>query len=132
LLFFVVSFLACAHGQRDDRGTALKKAAHQYLISVRWSDWMSASQLIVPEKRDAFMHARRKGHDERDLSISDFEIEEVKMAPDTLSGEVTAELNYTRLPSVTVKTEDTTLFLIWRDGRWLVDHEVGGPFPDLE
>ena len=110
----------------------MKKAAHQYLISVRWSDWTSASQLLVPERRDAFMTARRKGHDERDLSISDFEIEEVKMAPDTSSGQVTAELNYTRLPSVSVKTEDTTLFLIWRDGRWLVDHEVGGPFPDLK
>ena len=130
LLLF--SLLGCAHAQKGDRPTEMKKAAQHYLTAVRWNDWASASQLIVPERRDAFMAARRKGRDERDLTVSDFELEQLKMAPDALSGRVEAEISYTRLPSVSVKTEDTTLFLVFRNGNWYVDHEIGGPFPDLK
>lgn len=128
----LLALLACA-GQHaaGQSPEALKKAAETFFRQVRWRDYTGASELVVPEKRDAFSKARRTHHDERDLEITDYDLEQVKVAPDALTGEVVTSMSWTRLPSVTVQSAEVGTDFVYRDGRWLVLRMDGGPFEEL-
>jgi hypothetical protein len=130
-LLLALPLLACSHTDKTEGPTALKKTADDFMRRVRWNDFPSASELVVPEKRDAFVHDRRKARDDKDLKIDNYDLNELKMAPDAMSGQVEADLSYYKLPSISLKEDSVTLFLVFRDGHWLVDHMVGGPFEDL-
>lgn len=109
----------------------LKPAVEAFYQRVRWKDFRGAGDLIIAEKRDAFVKARSKDHDERDLFITNFELEDAKVAPDTLSASAVATLSWYRLPSTTEETATITNLFVWRDGAWQLESQDEGPFPEL-
>lgn len=128
----MIALLACAGQNAGGQSPeALKKAAETFFRQVRWRDYTGAADSIVPEKRDAFSRARRTHHDERDLEITDYDLEQIQLAPDALSGSAVTNLGWTRLPSVTVQSAEVGTDFVYRDGRWLVLRMDGGPFEDL-
>lgn len=130
-LLLIVPFLACSHQDKPEGPNAMRKAAEEFMQRVRWKDFAGAAEMLVPARREHFVSDRRKAHDERDLSILDYDLEELKMAPDAMSGQIDASISYSKLPSVSVKNDDISLFFVFRDGHWFVDRMVGGPFPEL-
>src|SRR4051812_10452038 len=76
-------FFGCAtvpHGDVDE----LKPTIEAFHKCARWKDFQCIANLLVPSKRDAFLKAREAMKDERDLTISDYELEEAKVAGDRL------------------------------------------------
>lgn len=128
----LIALLACAgHTSGDQSPEGLKTAAERFFRSIRWRDFTGAADQIVPAKRDAFEHARRVQHDERDLEITDYEIERITLSDDTLSGKAIANLSWMRIPSVTVKTDEVETDFVFQDGHWRVKSMDGGPFEEL-
>lgn len=124
--------VGCAgHASGGQSPEAFKNAAERFFHDVRWRDYTSATEAIVPEKQDAFSRARRLGHDDKALEITDYELEQMKLAPDALSGQVIVNLSWTRIPSVTVKSAQIETDFVYRDGKWRVLRMDGGPFEDL-
>ena len=95
---------------------------------VRWKDYRFAAKYIVPERRQDFERALRERKDERDLDITDYEIEEVEFAEDGERAIVTSRIHWTRLPSVTEQTDIVTSEFVYREGTWLLEKQQGGPF----
>ncbi len=95
---------------------------------VRWKDYRIAARYIVPERRKDFERARRELKDERDLSITDYEIEEVQFVEEGQRAIVTSRIHWMRLPSVSEQTATVTSEFIYRDGTWMLERQVGGPF----
>lgn len=110
----------------------LKSAIESFHQKLRWKDFHSAADRMVPERRDAFLKARLEGNDERDLFVTNFELGEAKVAPDTLSAKTTSKLSWYRLPSTTEETKTVVSIFVWRDAAWQLESQAGGPFPELE
>lgn len=128
LLFLLLS--ACAHTPSSTGKETLKPTVEGFHQRVRWRDYASAAQYLTPERRDAFEKARRAKRDERDLTITDFELEEVRVAPDGKSATVRSRINWIRLPSVTEASEPVESDFVFRDGKWMLSRQQGGPFND--
>ncbi len=120
---------ACASmtGAKGDVET-LKPAVDTFHQRARWSDFRGASELIVPEKRDAFVRARDKMNDAKDLHITDYDLEDAKVADDRLSAVCVWRMRWYRLPSVTEQDAIVRSRFIWKNGTWLLDSQDGGPF----
>jgi len=129
VLLAVVS-AACAHVNRPDVD-ALKPAIENFHKAVRWKDFHTAADLIVPERRVAFIKARLDGNDERDLFITDYELEDAKLEPEATSVTAISRLSWYRLPSASEKTATLTSVFVWRKGAWLLESQQDGPFADL-
>ncbi|WP_375771757.1 hypothetical protein NR798_12975 [Archangium gephyra] len=95
---------------------------------VRWKDYRIATRFIVPERRQDFERARREKQDERDLSITDYDIEEVEVVEEGERAIVTSRIKWMRLPSVSEQSDTVTSEFIYRDGKWLLEKQSGGPF----
>ena len=106
----------------------IRSAAESFHEDIRWRDFHGAAELLVPERRELFEQALKVRGDERDLSISDYDLEKVRISPDGKSAAVTSRVSWTRLPSVSEKTELVTSEFILRDGSWLISRQQGGPF----
>src|SRR5689334_2890775 len=72
VLIFSVCFLGCATVPKGDI-ELLKPTIEAFHQAARWKDFQTIGELLVPEKRDAFMQARKTMKDERDLFITDYE-----------------------------------------------------------
>src|SRR5262245_8802487 len=92
--FSFSSFAACVHTTLAVRGETLKPAAEAFHQSIRWRDFKAASGMIVPERRTAFDSARRAMKDEKDLTISDYQLDELKVAPNGEKGWVTSHVSW--------------------------------------
>ncbi len=119
---------ACAHGSKLGSAEEMRSTAEQFHERVRWRDYPGAAELLVPERRDRFKEALRARGDERDLSISDYELEQARMSSDGKSATVVSQVSWMRLPSLTEKSELVTTELVRRDGVWLLSRQQGGPF----
>lgn len=119
---------ACAHGPKSSTAEEIRSAADSFHQHVRWKNFRGAAELLVPERRERFEQALRARGDERDLSIFDYELEQERISPDGSSAIVVSRVSWTRLPSVTEKTELVTSELVRRQGAWLVARQQGGPF----
>lgn len=106
----------------------LKPIVEQFHQRVRWKDFRGAARHIVPERREAFLEARRELQDDRDLSITDFEVLEVTQAEDGMRATVTTRLQWMRLPSASEQTATVTLEFVFQHGTWLVERMLDGPF----
>jgi hypothetical protein len=126
LLAFVLG--ACAHAPKLSTAEEIRSAAESFHERIRWRDFHGAGELLVPERREMFEQALKARGDERDLSISDYELEKVRISPDGKSAAVASRVSWTRLPSVSEKTEQVTSEFILRDGSWLISRQEGGPF----
>lgn len=118
----------CAHTKKKSDLESLRPVVESFHQRVRWKDYRIAARYIVPERRQDFERARRERQDERDLSITDYEIEEVQVEEEGARAIVTSRIKWMRLPSVSEQSDTVTSEFIYRDGRWLLEKQAGGPF----
>ena len=127
LLAFALS-TGCAHTKKKSDLETLRPVVESFHQRVRWKDYRIAARFIVPERRQDFERARRERQDERDLSITDYEIEEVQVEEEGARAIVTSRIKWMRLPSVSEQSDTVTSEFIYRDGKWLLEKQAGGPF----
>lgn len=127
LLVFALSG-GCAHTKKKSDLETLRPVVESFHQRVRWKDYRIATRFIVPERRQDFERARREKQDERDLSITDYEIEEVEVVEEGERAIVTSRIKWMRLPSVSEQSDTVTSEFIYREGKWLLEKQSGGPF----
>lgn len=121
---------ACATMRAKPDAEELKPAIEAFHQRARWKDFRGAADLIVPERRSAFIKARSKSDDEKDLFVTNFELEDAKVSTDGVA-EVVSRISWYRLPSNVEKTATVTSVFVWREGKWWIESQDDGPFPDL-
>ncbi len=129
--FLLIVATGCASvkkGEVED----LKPAIEAFHRRIRWKDFRGAAELMVLERQEAFIKARSKSNDERDLYITNFELEDAKLAPDLLTAKAVTRLSWYRLPSTTEKTATVTSVFVWRDLVWQLESQDDGPFEELK
>jgi hypothetical protein len=119
---------ACAHTKKTADTESLRPTVESFHQRVRWKDYRMAARYIVPERRQEFEKAVREHEDERDLDITDYEIEGVELADEGQRAIVTSTFRWTRLPSLSVQKATVTSEFVYRDGTWLMERQEGGPF----
>jgi hypothetical protein len=128
---FCLVFAACATVHQPEIDD-LKPAVEAFHRTVRWKDFRAAADLVVPERRDSFLKARAKLHDERDLFISDFALDDAKLSKTEGTATAVSHISWYRLPSSTERTETVTSVFVWRNDVWLLESQLDGPFDDLK
>lgn len=123
--------LGCAT-VRSPSLSELKPAVQAFHERVRWKDFRAAAELVVPEHRDAFIEARSRGDDERDLFLTDFQLEDATLKEDLGVAVAVSRVSWYRLPSTTERTRTVSSTFVWRERQWLLESQSGGPFEDLE
>jgi hypothetical protein len=120
----------CAHTSKESKLEELKPVVENFHKAVRWKDFRAASRLLVPERQEDFLKARRQLKDEQDLSITDYELEEVKLSEDGQHATVVSQIQWMRLPSASAHTATVTSEFVLRNGTWLLERQEDGPFAD--
>ncbi|MEW5740182.1 MAG: hypothetical protein AB1938_14720 [Myxococcota bacterium] len=131
LACLIVSSLAasaCATLSGKGDTEAIKPAIEAFHQALRWKDFRAAADRLVPERRAAFIKARLKNEDDRDLFITDFQLEDAVVAGDQLSATVVSKLSWYRLPDSVEHKAVITTAMVWRDSAWLVESQDEGPF----
>ncbi len=95
---------------------------------TRWKDFGGAALLVVPEKRPQFEEARRLLNDDRELTISDYQLDELTLSGDRLSARIVSKVSWSRLPSLSQRDETVITELVWTRGAWLIARQQNGPF----
>jgi len=108
---------------------ALKSTYEDFETKARWSETAAVAQLIVPERRDAFLAARSR--DGSDLSITDIELVNVQQSEDGEHATVTSKWRWLRMPSTSEQSAESKAIWVARGGQWLLESMQGGPYPDL-
>jgi hypothetical protein len=109
----------------------LKPSIEAFHQKARWKDFRAAADLIVPERRASFIKARLKTDDEKDLFITDYQLEDATVTSEGVA-EVVSKLSWYRLPSSTEKTAPVVSVFVWRQGKWWLESQDDGPFPELK
>ena len=121
----------CAHTKPTSSGLeGLKPAVEDFHKQVRWGEFRAAARYVVAERRADFERARREKNDARDLSITDYEIDEATLAADTMHATVISRIQWMRLPSMSAKTSTVTSEWVYVGGAWLLERQSDGPFAD--
>lgn len=128
-LFAAPLLSSCAHGPNKGDPDSARSTAELFHHRTRWKDYGGAARLLVPEKRAAFDEARRTLHDERDLTISDYQLDELEVLEDG-TARVVSRLSWYRLPSISAHEDTVVTTLVYLEGRWFVAGQTGGPFED--
>ncbi|MCU0695207.1 MAG: hypothetical protein MUC96_01610 [Myxococcaceae bacterium] len=121
---------ACATMRSKPDVEELKPTIEAFHQRARWKDFRAAADLIVPERRTSYVKARLKTDDERDLFITDYELEDAKLSGDG-TAEVVSKMTWYRLPSASAKTTVVVSVFVWREGKWWLESQEDGPFPEL-
>lgn len=119
---------SCAHTPSKPPTELLKKAAEGFHERIRWRDYPVAARYVIPERRKDFERARREQQDERDLTVTDYEIQEVEYSEDGYRATVTSRIEWMRLPSASARSATVTSEFVYREGAWLLERQFGGPF----
>jgi hypothetical protein len=128
VLAWLALLCGCAHQVHASRLEAARKAGELFHHRARWKDYGGAALLLVPERRKEFDRARREWQDDRDLTLSDFQLEEVTLSDDLDRARMVSRMSWMRLPSTTEHTATVISVLEFRQGSWLIASQVGGPF----
>nr|WP_211194648.1 hypothetical protein [Pyxidicoccus fallax] len=127
-LFLALALGACATASKKSNLEALKPTVEQFHQAIRWRDYRAAARLIVPERQLDFQRARIERHDDRDLTITDYEIEDVKVSEDGQRATVQSRIQWMRLPSASEQTALVVSEFVFRNGVWLLERQLDGPF----
>ena len=121
---------ACSHTPKTSASEleALKTTVDEFHRRVRWKDYRFATRYVVPELRSDFTRSLKENRDEKDLDITEYEVEGVDVAPEGGRAVVTSKFSWTRLPSSTVHEDTVTSEFVLRQGQWLLNKQTGGPF----
>ena len=128
LAAFSASCATVKKGEVDD----LKPAVKAIYQSIRWKDFRGAAELMVLERQEAFLAARKKLNDDKDLYITNFELEDAKISPDLLTAKAVTRISWYRMPSTTELSATVTNIFIWRDGLWQLESLDDGPFEEMK
>ena len=110
--------------------STLKSTYEEFEQRARWADDSgAAAQMVVPERRSAFLTARTR--DAKDVSISEIELLDVRQSEDGQQATVTSRFRWIRLPSTSEKIEDVKSVWVARGSEWFLESMQGGPFTDL-
>jgi hypothetical protein len=121
----------CAHTKPTSSGLeGLKPAVEDFHKQVRWGEFRAAARYVVAERRADFERARREKDDARDLSITDYEIDEATLAADGMHATVISRIQWMRLPSMSAKTSTVTSEWVYVGGAWLLERQSDGPFAE--
>lgn len=131
IAIFALLSTGCATLPKGDP-EALKPAVETFHQRARWKDFRGAAEFIVPERQGSFVKARTKADDDRDLFITNFELEDAKIANDTITAEVVTKISWYRMPSTTEVTKTVTNVFVWRNEQWLLESQDEGPFEELK
>ncbi len=127
LLILLAFFLGCATVPKGDLDL-LKPTIEAFHLAARWKDFHAMGELLVPEKKDAFLAARKALMDERDLFITDYELQDAKLSLDLLKASAVSHIKWYRLPSASEQDSAVTSNWVWKDKSWKLDSQDGGPF----
>jgi hypothetical protein len=131
-LVALLALVACAHAPHSTGLPGLKPVCEDFLQRIRWRDYRGAANTILPERREAFLAARKAQHDERDLTITDYDLEDAKLGADDTHAKVVTKVSWVRLPSPTENTDTITLEFLFKDRAWWLARMDEGPFvPEL-
>jgi hypothetical protein len=121
---------ACAHTPQSSGLEGLRPVVEDFHKRIRWKDFRGAARHVVPERREAFLRARAELHDERDLSITDFEVLDAQLAPDGMRAAVTTRIQWMRLPSASEQTATMTEEYVYaqQEKTWQLERMLDGPF----
>ena len=122
-----ICLFGCATVPKGDLDL-LKPTIEAFHEAARWKDFQKIADLVVPEKRDAFLKARKAMKDERDLFITDYELQDAKISLDLLTAAATSHVKWYRLPSNTEESSTVVSNWVWKDRAWRLDSQDGGPF----
>ncbi|MCY1033174.1 MULTISPECIES: hypothetical protein [Corallococcus] len=128
LMFALLLGGACAHTPPSSDLDALRPVVEGFHKNLRWRNYRALSTFLVPEERQDFERQRRELHDDRDLTVTDYEIESVKLSEDGKRATVHSRIQWMRLPSASEQTEAVTSEFVFRDGVWLLEKQQAGPF----
>lgn len=126
-----LALTACATVPKGDV-EELKPTVEVFHQRARWKDFRGAAELVVDERRGAFVKERLKLNDDRDLFVTNFELEDAQVSTDMLSATVVTKISWYRLPSSTEKTAVVTNVFVWRESAWRLESQDDGPFEDLK
>lgn len=135
LLLCTTLMSACTHTpvRTESDVQEVKSTADAFHRRTRWKDFQSASGLIVPERRAAFLAARDAQRDERDLSISDYELLEMRVEADGSRAEVVSRVSWFRMPNLSEHSDTVITELVPVGTTWLIARQSRGPFtPELQ
>lgn len=121
---------ACATVKTPD-AEELKPTVEAFHQRARWKDFRGAAELVVPERRRSFISGRARLNDERDLFITDFQLEDAQVQPEHQLARVVSRLSWYRLPSTSEQSSTLTSVFVWREGHWLLESQDSGPFEEL-
>jgi hypothetical protein len=121
---------ACAHVPAQPDAAGLPPTVEAFFDKVHWRDFRAAAQLIVEERRQDFLKASAASHDDRDLTLTESTLEDVRMSPDGRSATVLSRVRWIRLPSMTEQSDEVTSDFIWRAGAWWLARQQAGPFQE--
>jgi hypothetical protein len=110
----------------------LKPTIEAFHRMARWKDFRGAADLLVPSKRTAFIKARSVSNDDRDLYITDYQLEDARLEDGMTWVEVISKMSWYRMPNTTETTRTITSVFRWKNGKWWLESQDDGPFPELK
>ncbi len=125
LLLLLAGCTGLSSSVRTGDTDELNHQVELYERALHWKDEVAAAAFWAPEKRAAWRRGTIERRDERDLSITSFDIEEVRL--DKAGGRAFVKVSWVRLPSLTEKEDLVEERWERRDGAWLIVDEIGGP-----
>jgi hypothetical protein len=109
--------------------STLKSTYEEFEQRARWGDSAALGQIVVPERRAAFLAAR--GRDASDLSVTEVDLLDVNLSQEGTRATVTSRMHWLRLPSASEQVENVRSEWVARGEQWLLESMQGGPYPDL-
>lgn len=127
--FFTALGAACVTGRpsKPDSET-LKPRIEDFHLRSRWRDYRGAAELLVAERRTPFLKARAAKNDEKDLSITDYQLEECTFSNDGARAECISNISWVRLPSPSESRATVTSVFVWDGSNWYLAQQDEGPF----
>jgi hypothetical protein len=131
-LLLAVALSGCATTRNKGDVADLKPTVEAFHRHLRWKDFRGATDFMVQEKRAGFIKARLERNDDRDLTVSDYTLEDCTIAGDQRTADCISRLNWIRLPSVSETSEVVTCKFAWDGHNWKLYGMENGPFqPEL-
>lgn len=122
-----VLLMGCATTSGGDVD-ALKPTITALHENMRWKQLQQFGQQLLPERRDAFAAACLSRDDEKNLFVTEYQLQECKVLEDKTFAVCLSSVSWYRLPSNSTKTVTLATTLKWKGGMWLVDRQSDGPF----
>ena len=131
LLALPLALAACATTRKKGDLEDLKPTVESFHRHLRWRDFRGASDFMLRELRPGFLRARLDKNDDRDLTVSDYQLEDCTVSADVRTATCVSRLQWFRLPSSTEASDVITSVFVWDGRNWRLKSQDKGPFPEL-